>query len=304
MEMIEVYRKFVEEYLAIPVIKGRKSESEKFAGAEYTTSIETMMQDGKALQAGTSHMLGQNFARAFDVKFLDKEGKEQYVWQTSWGVSTRLIGALIMAHSDDKGLVLPPKIAPLQTVIIPIWGSSEEEKEEVLNFSRQVSDKLREGNVTVKIDDRDERAGVKFFEWEKKGIPVRIEIGPRDVIGNSVVSVRRDTGEKKSLSFQDISVSVKLLLDEIQNNLFDRSLRFREENTRIADSWEQFEYFIANKGGFVLAHWCGSAECEDQIKENTKATNRCLPFDSKEESGKCVVCGKDSKRRVIFAKAY
>lgn len=299
LQMLKVYQKFAEEYLAIPVISGRKTESEKFAGADYTTSIEAMMQDGKALQAATSHMLGQNFAKAFEVKFVNQNEEWQFVWQTSWGLSTRIIGALIMAHSDDNGLVLPPKIAPTQVVIIPIKNDQK-----VLAKADAVAASLSNQGFTVKIDARDDRPGVKFFEWEKKGVPLRIEIGPKDIENQSVVLVRRDTGEKSSVSEKNVVAGVEEALNSIQKNLFDKALKFRKAHTWNVDSWEEFRDTLEKKGGFLMAHWCGNAECEAKIKEKTKATTRCIPFDQKKEKGKCVFCGDKSEGRIIFAKAY
>ena len=303
-EMLGVYREFVEEYLALPVIAGRKTETEKFAGAQYTLSIEALMQDGKALQAGTSHMLGQNFAKVFGVKFLSEEGQEQYVWQTSWGLSTRIMGALIMTHSDDLGLVLPPRIAPLQAVVIPIWSSAEEEKT-VLPKAEEIALRLqKELGTFVKIDKREGRPGYKFFEWERKGVPIRIEIGPREVSQKSIILARRDTGEKKTVKEENFVLSVKKLLQEIQDNLWQRALDFQKKNTHFVDSWTDFENALKNQGGFLLAHWCGRRECEEKIAEETKATIRCIPENQKRETGKCVLCGKKSERRVLFAKAY
>jgi prolyl-tRNA synthetase len=302
LQMLEVYRKFVEEYLAIPVIPGQKTESEKFAGADYTTTIEAMMQDGKALQAGTSHLLGQNFAKAFEVKFLDEKGESQYVWQTSWGMSTRIIGALIMAHSDDTGLVLPPRIAPTQIVIVPIMGGENSNK--VVEKANELASALRESGVTVRVDSRDMRPGAKYFEWERRGVPVRIEVGPKDMAAKSVVAVRRDTGEKTIIAEAELVEKVGNLLEAIQKNLFDKALKFRNQNTREVNSYDEFKEVLETKGGFLSAHWCGDAECEEKIKEETKATSRCIPFEAKEEIGKCVYCGKESKKRIIFAKAY
>lgn len=303
MEMLEIYKDFAENHLAIPVISGRKTESEKFAGAEYTTTIEAMMQDRKALQSGTSHMLGQNFAKPFDVKFLDKDEKNEYVWQTSWGVSTRIIGGLIMTHSDDKGLVLPPKVAPIQVVIVPVWASEEEKK---ITFAKaeEVSNKLEQQNLRVKIDKREGRPGSKFFEWEKKGVPLRIEIGPKDIAKQSVVVVRRDSGEKEFVVEGDVVSSVAKKLQDIQQNLFDKALEFRKNNTHIVNSWEEFKETIDNEGGFLMAHWCTDADCEEKIKKETKASTRCIPFDQPEEEGACVYCGKKSNKRIIFARAY
>jgi len=303
MQMIDTYKEFAEGYLAIPVIAGKKSESEKFAGAEYTTTIESMMQDKKALQAGTSHMLGQNFSKPFEVKFLNQESKEDYVWQTSWGVSTRIIGAIIMVHSDDNGLVLPPKIAPIQVIIVPVWAS-DEEMVKVFEKAQEIADKLKEQGIRMEIDKRELRPGPKFFEWEKKGVPVRIEVGPKDIEKNSVVIARRDMGTKESVSENDIVMDVLKLLEDIQDNLFKRALEFRENNTHTIDSWDEFKNVIENEGGFISAHWCGSAECEAKIKEETKATIRCIPFDQKKENGECVHCNKPSEGRVIFAIAY
>jgi len=302
-QMLAIYKSFVEDYLAMPVVDGLKTESEKFAGAVYTTCIEAMMQDTKALQAGTSHLLGQNFAKVFNVKFLNKEGEEEFGWQTCWGMSTRLIGGLIMAHSDDKGLVVPPKIAPIQAVIIPIW-TSEEEKISVFNAVDNLAALLESANIRVKLDGREGRPGPKFFEWEKKGVPVRLEIGPKDVAGNSVIMVRRDTGDKQTVKIDAVSQSVGDTLEAIQKNLYNTALKFREENTREVDNWEEFKKTLEDKGGFIVAHWCGSAECEARVKAETKATIRCIPFAQKKESGKCVVCGKKSPSRVLFAKAY
>lgn len=303
LEMLEVYRDFSESYLAIPVITGKKSESEKFAGAVYTTSIEAMMQDKKALQLGTSHMLGQNFAKPFEVKFLNKDEEMEYTWQTSWGVSTRMIGGLIMAHSDDKGLILPPKIASVQVVIVPVWAS-EGEKEIVENKAKEIADKLGKYNISTKIDIREGRPGPKFFEWEKKGVPLRLEIGPKDIAKKSIVAVRRDTGEKESVAEEKIDSYAVEMLEKIQKNLFSRALDFREKNTHAVDSWEEFKETVEKQGGFLLSHWCGVPECEEKIKEETKATIRCIPFDQKKESGKCIYCGKKSQGRVVFAKAY
>ncbi|MFZ6014983.1 MAG: proline--tRNA ligase [Patescibacteria group bacterium] len=300
-QMLDVYRAFAEESMAFPVITGQKSDSEKFAGAVRTYCIEAMMQDGKALQSGTSHMLGQNFAKAFDVKFLDADGEEKYGWQTSWGVSTRLIGGLIMAHSDDKGLVLPPKLAPHQVVIVPI-GVGEDELEAVNSKAQEIADQLEEKGVRVKIDNRDMRPGPRFFEWEKKGVPLRIEIGPKDLEAGTMVTVRRDTGEKQSLTEEGLIDAISEMLEQIQKDMFDKALKFREENTVSVDDYDEFKDKV--EGRFVKAHWCGSEDCEAQIKEDTKATIRCIPFDQEKEKGKCIKCGKESEGRVIFAKAY
>ncbi|MFA6161413.1 MAG: proline--tRNA ligase [Patescibacteria group bacterium] len=301
-QMLEVYRQFAEDVMAMPVITGMKSESERFAGAVNTYCIEAMMGDGKALQAGTSHMLGQNFAKAFGVKFLDADGQEKFGWQTSWGVSTRLIGSLVMAHGDDKGLVLPPKLAPYQVVIIPI-GTSPEEVDASQAKAQEIADQLKSENIRVKIDKRDMRPGPKFFEWEKKGVPVRIEIGPKDLAKSSVVAARRDTSEKQTLTEEGLTDAVKELLDQIQKNLYAKALAFRNEHTIKVKDYEDFKKNL--EGNFVLAHWCGSAECEAKVKEETKATIRCVPFEMPNEgSGKCLYCGKDADTAVIFAKSY
>lgn len=302
-KMINVYADFVENYMGIPVIKGRKSANERFAGALDTYCIEALMQDGKALQAGTSHFLGQNFAKAFDVKFLNKENQLEYVWATSWGVSTRLIGALIMTHSDDNGLVLPPKIAPLQVVIIPVYRN-EEELKQVSVVAEQIKASLTASNITVKYDDRDSyRSGWKFNEYELKGVPVRIAIGPRDIAQNQVEICRRDTLEKQSANNENLAEYIKNLLEDIQTNMFNKAKQFRDNNITKVDTWEDFEKAI-EKGGFVYAHWDGTIETEVAIKEKTKATIRCIPFNNPQEEGKCILTGKPSKERVLFAKAY
>ena len=303
-KMLGVYAEFAEKYMAMPVIKGVKTANERFAGALDTYCIEALMQDGKALQSGTSHFLGQNFAKAFDVKFLNKEGKLDYVWATSWGVSTRLMGALIMAHSDDNGLVLPPKLAPIQVVIVPIYRKAEE-MEKISEKALEIKKKLEAKNITVKFDDRDtHKPGFKFAEWELKGVPVRFALGPRDIENNTIEVARRDTLEKKSYPQENIENITAELLDAIQENIYLKAFKFREENTYESDNWEDFVDIIENKGGFVLAHWDGSSETEDKIKELTKATIRCIPLDSKDEEGKCILTGKPSSRRVIFARAY
>ncbi len=300
----DVYAKFAEEFMAVPVIKGYKSESERFAGALETISIEAMMQDGKALQAGTSHFLGQNFAKAFDVKFSDKEGNLSYVWATSWGVSTRLIGALIMAHSDDKGLVLPPKVAPYQVVIVPIYKNEEQLKQMDAKAS-ELMDLLRKHNISVRYDNRDSyRPGYKFAEYELKGVPIRIAIGPRDLEQGNVEIVRRDTLEKKIYSQDNLQETIKQLLEDIQNNIFDKALKFRDNNIYKADTYDEFKDIIENKRGWALAHWDGTAETEEKIKEETKATIRNIPLNAPEEAGKCILTGKPSNKRVLFAKAY
>ncbi|NND77484.1 MAG: proline--tRNA ligase [Flavobacteriales bacterium] len=303
-QMLDVYADFAENFMAVPVIKGVKSESERFAGALDTYSIEALMQDGKALQAGTSHFLGQNFAKAFDVKFTDKEGQLDHVWATSWGVSTRLIGALIMSHSDDDGLVLPPKLAPIQVVIVPIF-KGEEQLEKIKEAAKPILDALKAHGVTVKFDDNDtKKPGWKFAEYEMKGIPVRLAMGNRDIENGTIEVARRDTKEKEVVSIDKVAERVKDLLGEIQTNLFERALKFREENTHHANTWDEFKDIIENKGGFVYAHWDGSEETEEKIKGETKATIRNIPLDSPFEDGNCIFSGNPSKQRVLFAKAY
>jgi len=302
--MINVYAEFAEKWLALPVIKGYKSENERFAGALETYAIEALMQDGKALQAGTSHFLGQNFAKAFDVKFTDKEGKLDYVWATSWGVSTRLMGALVMAHSDDNGLVLPPKLAPIQVVIIPIY-KTEEEFNKISEKVKSIKEKLEAKGISVKFDNRDtHKPGWKFAEYELKGIPVRLAIGPRDMENNTLEVSRRDTLEKEIKSQDGIEEYIVSLLDKIQNNIYQKALKFRQENTFKVDTYDEFKEILDATGGFVLVHWDGTAETEQRIKEETKATIRCIPLDAPEEEGKCIYSGKPSKKRVLFAKAY
>ena len=303
-QMQEVYAEFAENFMAMPVVKGAKSESERFAGAEDTYTIEALMQDGKALQAGTSHFLGQNFAKAFDVKYTSKEGKQEYVWATSWGVSTRLIGGLIMTHSDDFGLVLPPKLAPIQVVIVPIY-KGEEQLEAISDKVNVFVKELRKKGISVKFDNRDTfRPGAKFAEYEMKGVPVRIAIGARDLENNTVEVARRDTLEKNTVSQDDVVSYIENLLEEIQNNLFDKAIEHRSNHTTEVTTFEEFKDVIENKGGFVLAHWDGTEETEDKIKEITKATIRCIPNDAKLEDGKCVFTGNPSTKKVLFAKAY
>ena len=303
-QMQEVYATFAEDFMAMPVIKGYKSDSERFAGAEDTLTIEALMQDGKALQAGTSHFLGQNFAKAFDVKFTTKEGKKEHVWATSWGVSTRLIGGLIMTHSDDNGLVLPPRLAPIQVVIVPIY-KGEEQLEAISEKVAVFVKELRKKGVSVKFDDRDTyRPGAKFAEYELKGVPVRIAIGKRDLENGTVEIARRDTLAKQTVAQNDVVDFVSNLLEEIQDNLFQKAIDFRAEHTTSVYNFEEFKTAIANKGGFVSAHWDGTEETEDKIKDLTKATIRCIPNDAKEEIGICVFSGKPSSKRVLFAKAY
>jgi prolyl-tRNA synthetase len=303
-QMQEVYATFAEDFMAMPVIKGSKSDSERFAGAENTLTIEALMQDGKALQAGTSHFLGQNFAKAFDVKFTSKQGKKEYVWATSWGVSTRLIGGLIMTHSDDRGLVLPPKLAPIQVVIVPIYKNEEQLaliSEKVAVFVKE----LRRKNISVKFDDRDTyRPGAKFAEYELKGVPVRIAIGSRDLENGTVEVARRDLLEKQTVAQSEVVDFVDNLLAEIQEGLFKKAISFRSEHTTAVDNFEDFKATIKSKGGFISAHWDGTEETEEKIKGLTKATIRCIPNDAKEEIGTCVFSGKPSLKRVLFAKAY
>ncbi len=303
-KMLNVYADFAEKYMAVSVVRGVKSPNERFAGADDTYCIEALMQDGKALQAGTSHFLGQNFAKAFDVKFLNKENQLEYVWATSWGVSTRLIGALIMSHSDDNGLVLPPALAPIQVVIIPIY-KSEEQLNQITEKVQPLIQKLKAKGISVKYDDDDsKRSGWKFNEYEVKGVPVRIAIGPRDLENNHAEVCRRDTLEKTNLSLDTLDVEVEKLLAEIQQSLFDRTVKFREDNTRKADTWDEFVDILDNKAGFVYAHWDGTPETEELIKEKAKATIRCIPFNNPLEEGKCILTGKPSKQRVLFARAY
>jgi prolyl-tRNA synthetase len=301
--MLDVYAEFAEKTLAIPVIKGLKTANERFAGALDTYCIEAMMQDGKALQAGTSHFLGQNFAKAFDVKFMSKEGKQEFVWATSWGVSTRLMGALIMAHSDDDGLVLPPKLAPIQVVIVPIYKGEEQLKNITAVVDKLIVE-LKAKNISVKYDDRDtHKPGWKFAEYELKGVPVRIAIGPRDLENGTVEVARRDTKEKSVMQLTDLSLKVEHLLEQIQDNIYRRANDFRDNHTYKVDTYEEFKKRL-DEGGFILAHWDGTSETETKIKEETKATIRCIPLDAQEEEGKCIYSGKPSSKRVIFARAY
>ena len=302
-KIINLYSDFAQDFMAMPVVIGAKSENERFAGALETYTIEALMQDGKALQAGTSHFLGQNFAKAFDVKFATKEGTQEYVWATSWGVSTRLMGALVMTHSDDKGLVLPPKLAPFQVVIVPIYRN-DEQLEKIKEIVLEIKSSLEHRNISVKFDDRDtHKPGWKFAEYELKGVPVRLAIGMRDVENGTVEVARRDTLEKETLKVENIDLKVENLLLKIQKNLFDKANDFREENTFKADSYVEFKELI-EKGGFVYAHWDGTSETEEIIKNDTKATIRCIPETSEINEGKCILSGKKSKQRVLFAKAY
>jgi prolyl-tRNA synthetase len=302
-KMINVYKTFAEEWMAMPVLVGVKTENERFAGAEDTYTIEAMMQDGKALQAGTSHFLGQNFAKAFDVKFLNKESQLEYVWATSWGVSTRLIGALIMAHSDDNGLVLPPKLAPLHVAIVPIYKKTED-LETIRQYVTPIVEELRKRGLVVKFDDDDRyKPGYKFAEYELKGIPVRLSVGMRDVENKQIEVVRRDTFEKQTISKDTVVDTVVGLMDEIQQNIFNKAKTFRDAHTFVVDTYDEFKKHI-KEGGFVLAHWDGTTETELKIKEETKATIRLIPLDGKTEEGQCIRTGKPSKQRVLFAKAY
>ena len=302
-KMLEVYADFAENWMAMPVLKGYKSPNERFAGAEETFSIEALMKDGKALQAGTSHFLGQNFAKAFDVTFLTKDNTREYVWATSWGVSTRLIGALIMTHGDDRGLVLPPALAPYQVVFVPIF-KKEEQASEIKNYLHKLADELKSAGIPIIVDDDDTRTpGWKYAHYEAKGIPVRISIGYRDVENQTIEIARRDELTKEVVPSQHLVERVMLILTDIQKNLYEKALKFREENTHYVDKWEDFERAL-DRGGFVMAHWDGTQETEQLIKEKTKATIRVIPFDQPEEEGKCILTGKPSKRRVAFARAY
>jgi len=302
LKMLSVYKKFAEEYMAIPVIDGIKTESEKFAGAVDTYCIEMLMQDGRALQGGTSHLLGQNFSKAFGTKFLSKEGKQEYVWQTSWGVSTRLVGALIMCHSDDKGLVMPPKLAPLQCVIVPIF-KKDFDSSKLLEKANQLRDELKP-YLSVKVDDADNNSpGFKFHEYEIQGVPVRVEFGPKDFENNVFTIARRDTGEKKSVPVDQAAELIRSLMDDIQKSLFEKAKKYLEDRTSSIDDYEEFKTRCED-GGMFLLHWCGERACEDKIKTDTKATIRCISFDSKEEKGTCIACGKPSERRIHFARSH
>jgi len=302
--MINVYSDFAEKYMALPVIKGYKSENERFAGAIDTYTIEALMQDGKALQAGTSHFLGQNFAKAFEVQFADKTGKLDYVWATSWGLSTRMVGALIMAHSDNRGLILPPRLAPLQVIIIPIY-KTDEQLENISQKVKSIKTDLEREGISVNYDDKENnKPGWKFADYELKGVPVRIAVGPRDLENSTLEIARRDTLEKETIPMNNVTAYVKNLLEDIQANIYSRALKFRADNTFYANSWSEFLEIIDNQGGFIMAHWDGTSETEDKIKEETKATIRCIPFDSKDEDGFCIYSGRPSKRRVLFARSY
>ena len=304
IKILDIYTKFLEETMAIPVLRGIKSENEKFAGAVETYCVEALMQDGKALQAGTSHFLGQNFAKAFDVKFATKEGKNEFVWGTSWGVSTRLIGALIMSHSDDRGLVLPPNLAPNQVIIIPIYNSKEDYKK-CLEKAEEINNHLIASNIRSEIDSRENhKPGWKFSEYEMKGVPIRIVIGPKDIENNTIEIARRDELKKEIIKENNLDKVIENMLVDIQNNLFEKAKKFRDKNTKTANSYEEFKKIIKNDNGFVYAHWDGSKKTEEKIKNDTKATIRCIPIDKKGDRGKCIVTGKDSERMVVFGKAY
>ena len=304
LQMLDVYATFVEQYMALPVIRGVKTPNERFAGAVDTYCIEALMQDGKALQAGTSHFLGQNFAKAFEVKYSDKNNQLEYVWATSWGVSTRLIGGLVMAHSDDEGLILPPRIAPLQVVIVPIY-KGEERKSELDEKGRELAGQLKAAGISVKFDDNDNsRPGFKFAEYELKGVPVRVAMGLRDLDNNSVEVARRDKKEKTSRPMEGLVTYIRDLLEDIQQYMFQKALAYRDEHITRADTLQEFEHLLDTKGGFILAHWDGTTETEEAIKDKTKATIRCIPLDAVEEEGKCIFSGKPSRRRVLFARAY
>ncbi len=303
-KMIHVYEKFAQEWMALPVIVGHKSPNERFAGAEDTLTIEALMQDGKALQSGTSHFLAQNFAKAFDVQFTNKEGKQEYVWATSWGVSTRLMGALIMAHSDNNGLVLPPKLAPIHVVMVPIF-KGEEQLAQMRDKMEELAAPLRAAGLTVKIDDRDNiRSGFKFAEYELKGVPVRLAIGPRDLAAGTIELARRDTLTKENVPQEGLTERLVALMDEIQNNIFTKSLNFRNSMITPAETWDEFVKLLDEKGGFISAHWDGTPETEQAIKDATKATIRCIPVDAVEEAGECIFTGKPSNKRVLFARSY
>ena len=304
VQMLNIYSDFAEKFMALPVIKGRKTESERFPGAVDTYCIEAMMQDGKALQAGTSHFLGQNFAKAFNVQFTSKAGKLEDVWGTSWGVTTRLIGALIMAHSDDDGLIIPPKLAPIHVVIVPIFRN-DDELNRITEKVNEISSSLRKLGYAVKFDNRDtQKPGYKFAEWELKGVPVRIAIGPRDLENGTVEVARRDTKEKQVMKLTDVAAAIPNLLDEIQKTIYNRALAFRDDHITRVETFDELKSVLDGKGGFVSAHWDGTAETEASIKEETNATIRCIPLDAKEEIGKCVYSGKPSNKRVLFARAY
>jgi len=304
LKMINVYADFAENFMALPVIKGFKSENERFAGALDTYTIEALMQDGKALQAGTSHFLGQNFAKAFDVQFTDKTGKLDYVWATSWGLSTRMVGALIMAHSDNHGIVLPPRLAPVQVVIIPIYKNTEQ-LAKISDVAGKIRSDLEKIGISVKYDDKDNNTpGWKFANYELKGVPVRLAIGPRDIEHSTAEVARRDTLKKETIPVTSLNTHLRSLLDDIQNNIYRKAVEFRKNNTFRIDKWDDFVTALDDRGGFIMAHWDGTSETEEKIKEETKATIRCILFDAPEEEGKCIYSGKPSKRRVLFARSY
>jgi len=303
-QMLDVYATFAEDWMALPVVRGRKTETERFAGALDTYCIEALMQDGKALQAGTSHFLGQNFAKAFDVKFTSKEGKLDYVWATSWGVSTRLMGALIMAHSDDAGLVLPPKLAPIQVVIVPIYKTDDESKQ-IGNLVDHFLVELKQKGISVKYDDRDtQRPGFKFAEWELKGVPIRVAIGARDLQNGTVELARRDTQSKETVNQVGLADRIEQLLADIQQNIYQKAIVYRDQHITEVQSYDEFKQVLEEKGGFISAHWDGTPETEKRVKEETKATIRCIPLNNKQEAGTCIFTGKPSTQRVLFAKAY
>lgn len=303
MQMLEIYRDFVETELAIPVVKGRKSEAEKFPGADATYTIEALMPDGLALQSGTSHNLGQNFARAFEIVFQDMDGERRYAWTTSWGLSTRTVGALILVHGDDAGLIMPPRVAPTQVVIIPIPGRSDDEDRAVREMAEQLQSRLAV-SFRVEADWTENRPGWKFNEWELRGVPVRIEVGPRDVAQGQVRVVRRDNRAKEDVPVDRLETRLRELLESIQQNLFERALAFRDANTHVVDDYETFKALVAGRGGFLKAHWCGDPACEARIKEETGATIRCIPLDAPQEEGQCLICGGRSEQRALFARAY
>jgi prolyl-tRNA synthetase len=304
MQILDAYKDIIESYLAIPVLVGKKTEMEKFAGALYTTALEAMMPDGKALQMGTSHQLGQHFSKVFDIKFLDKDEKEQYVWQTSWGFSTRMIGALVMVHGDDKGLVLPPRVAPVQVVIVPIPYKGAE-TEAIMMKAKEIFEKLRKKDIAVVLDDREEYTpGWKFNQWELKGVPIRIEIGPRDLKQKQVTLARRDTFQKSTGKEEEITDTVTKLLEEIQNNLFNKAKKLFEESTTTVKNYDEFRKVLEEKGGFIRASWCGNSACEERIKDETGATIRTVPFEKEKPFSKCVHCGEDASEVVYFARSY
>jgi prolyl-tRNA synthetase len=303
LKILDIYDKFAREWMAIPTIKGLKTEAEKFAGAVKTYCVEALMQDNKSVQAGTSHHLGQNFAKAFDVKYQAESGDWEYVWSTSWGVSTRLVGALVMAHGDDNGLVVPPKLSPTQVIIIPIFKGNEATR--VLEAARSIKSTLESCGLRVRLDDREGlRPGFKFNEWELKGVPLRVELGPRDLDAGQVTAVKRHNREKKAIPIPSVDTLIPPLLEEIQKNLFDEALKRREAATRSIDTYDEFKQVIESPGGFLKSHWCGSADCETKVKNETKATIRCIPLEGPEEKGACLACGQPSIRRVVFARAY